>query len=99
MVVRQDQARRQAQGQSATGAGVPLARAARELELKPREFELAVQLGEVRTVVSAPGGRRRVTREEIERHRAAEGFPQALRGRLWAVGTAEGAESVSYTHV
>ncbi|MFI9201424.1 DUF6397 family protein [Streptomyces sp. NPDC053048] len=86
MAVRQDQAR---------GIGeetVAFTRAARELELAPREFELAVQLGEVRTVAVGPGARRRVAREEIERHRSAEGFPKALRTRLWVVGTAEGAE-------
>lgn len=74
------------------GPGVPLARAARELGLKPREFELAVQLGEVRTVAAGPDGRRRVPPEEIDRHGSSEGFPEALRSRLWAVGTAEGAE-------
>ncbi|WP_190127975.1 DUF6397 family protein [Streptomyces mashuensis] len=72
--------------------GVPYARAARELELKPRELLLAVQLGEVRTVADGPGGRRRVPREEVGRHRAQEGFPDALRTRLRTVGTAEGAE-------
>ncbi|MEU3753252.1 DUF6397 family protein [Streptomyces olivoreticuli] len=73
-------------------AGVPFGRAARELELKPREFELAVQLGHVRTVASGPGGRRRVPRDEIERHTAGSGFPDTLRTRVWVVGTAEGAE-------
>uniref|UniRef100_UPI001489AF1A DUF6397 family protein n=1 Tax=Streptomyces sp. I05A-00742 TaxID=2732853 RepID=UPI001489AF1A len=73
--------------------GVPLGRAARELGLKPNEFELAVQLGEVRTAASGPGAVRRVVPgEEIERHRSAEGFPEALRARLWTVGTADGAE-------
>lgn len=83
---------RQAQARSASEQSIPFARAARELELKPREFELAVQLGEVRTVSSGPGGRRRIAREEIGRHKSAEGFPKELRTRLWAVGTAEGAE-------
>ncbi|MGK5728849.1 DUF6397 family protein [Streptomyces sp. URMC 124] len=72
-------------------ATVACGRAARELGLRPREFELAVQLGHVRTV-SAPGGRPRVAREEIERHRSGEGFPGSLRNRLWAVGTAEAAQ-------
>ncbi|MFI1252641.1 DUF6397 family protein [Streptomyces netropsis] len=76
----------------ATEESVAFGRAARELELKPREFELAVQLGDVRTVASGPGRRRRVTRAEIERHRSADGFPEGLRSRLWVVGTAEGAE-------
>ncbi|MFI1179355.1 DUF6397 family protein [Streptomyces sp. NPDC020799] len=72
--------------------GVPFGRAARELELKPREFELAVQLGHVRTVATGPGGRRRVPRDEIARHTGVAGFPNALRTRVWVVGTAEGAE-------
>ncbi|MEU7106792.1 DUF6397 family protein [Streptomyces sp. NPDC046215] len=72
--------------------GLPLGRAARELELKPREFELAVQLGYVRTVAAGPGGRRRVSHEEIEKHKSGPGFPEALRTRLWVVGTADAAE-------
>ncbi|MFI2076273.1 DUF6397 family protein [Streptomyces triculaminicus] len=88
MTVRQDQD----QDRHVAEETVPQARAARELELKPRELELAVQLGEVRTVAAEPGGRRRVPRQEIERHRSAEGFPKALRTRLWVVGTTEGAE-------
>ncbi|MFC5721536.1 DUF6397 family protein [Streptomyces gamaensis] len=76
----------------AAAPGVPFSRAARELGLKPREFELAVQLGHVRTLPSRSGGRRRVAAEEIERHRGSTGFPEALRSRVWVVGTAEGAE-------
>ncbi|MDG4864574.1 DUF6397 family protein, partial [Streptomyces sp. T-3] len=67
-------------------------RAARELELKRGEFELAVQLGCIRTVVGEESGRRRVTRTELDRLRAARGFPGALRERVRMVGTAEGAE-------
>ncbi|MFF7728996.1 DUF6397 family protein [Streptomyces sp. NPDC008001] len=74
-----------------TAGTVACGRAARELGLKPREFELAVQLGHVRTV-SVPGGRPRVAREEIERLRSGAGFPDSLRNRLWAVGTAEAAQ-------
>ncbi|MEU3353849.1 DUF6397 family protein [Streptomyces sp. NPDC037389] len=98
MEVRQARQERQRQERGRTGAhgpawpGVPFARAARELGLKPREFELAVHLGEVRTVSAGPDGRRRVPPEEIDRHGSSEGFPEALRSRLWAVGTAEGAE-------
>ncbi|MES4902088.1 MULTISPECIES: DUF6397 family protein [unclassified Streptomyces] len=66
-------------------------RAARELGLKRGEFELAVQLGEVRTVAVGAMGRR-VARAELLRLTAAEGFPSALRARLRVVGTAEGAE-------
>lgn len=84
---------REHQKRGTASAAVPFARAARELELKPREFELAVQLGLVRTVTAGPGGRHpRVAREEIDRHRAGPGFPEALRTRLWVVGTSEGAE-------
>ncbi|MBT2384519.1 DUF6397 family protein [Streptomyces sp. ISL-11] len=83
---------RQCQERGSAVDAVPFTRAARELELKPREFELAVQLGLVRTVAHGPGGRRRVTREEIDRHTAGGGFPGTLRSQVWAVGTAEGAE-------
>ncbi|WP_053160986.1 DUF6397 family protein [Streptomyces caatingaensis] len=68
---------------------VPVLRAARELGLKPGEFELAVQLGEVRTVTSGPGGPRRVPAAEVGRHAGREA---ALRARLRVVGTAWGAE-------
>ncbi|WP_372411132.1 DUF6397 family protein [Streptomyces luteireticuli] len=68
---------------------VPVLRAARELGLKPGEFELAVQLGEVRTVASGPGGVRRVPAGEVERHAGGE---SALRARLRVVGTAGAAE-------
>ncbi|MFH8985425.1 DUF6397 family protein [Streptomyces varsoviensis] len=70
---------------------VSLVAAARELRLKPREFELAVRLGVVRTLPAAPQGRRRVAREEIERHTADPGFPETLRARVWTLGTTEGA--------
>ncbi|MEU8545918.1 DUF6397 family protein [Streptomyces roseoverticillatus] len=75
-----------------TAATVACGTAARELGLRPREFELAVQLGHVRTVSAAAGGRPRVAREEIERLRSGAGFPESLRNRLWAVGTAEAAQ-------
>ncbi len=70
---------------------VPFGAAAKELRLKPREFELAVRLGVVRTLPAAPHGKRRVAREEIERHTADAGFPEALRARVWTLGTTEGA--------
>ncbi|MFE7115243.1 DUF6397 family protein [Streptomyces sp. NPDC057654] len=74
------------------GQSVPLGTAARELRLKPREFELAVRLGAVRTLPAAqPSGKRRVAREEIERHTAEAGFPEVLRARVWTLGTTEGA--------
>ncbi|MFC8535638.1 DUF6397 family protein [Streptomyces sp. NPDC057249] len=66
------------------------ARAATELGLKRNEFDLAVYLGAVR-VNSGPDGRPRIGRAEIERLRAQDGFPDALRERVRTVGTAEGA--------
>ena len=67
-------------------------RAARELELKRGEFDLAVHLGRIRTVPDeGGGGGRRVERAEIDRLRAQDGFPQALRDDIRAVGTTEGA--------
>lgn len=76
---------------TAERAPVTQSRAARELGLKRGEFELAVMLGRIHTVSDAIGGRRRVTREEIERVRAGEGFPGAWMERIRAVGTTEGA--------
>ncbi|GGJ90236.1 hypothetical protein GCM10011583_22020 [Streptomyces camponoticapitis] len=67
-------------------------RAAQELRLRRGEFELATQLGHVRTVGGAVSGRRRVARGEVERLRRAAGFPEVLRERVRTVGTAEGAE-------
>ncbi|MFI0819391.1 DUF6397 family protein [Streptomyces sp. NPDC021098] len=86
-VVRVEQEARKAQRQP---TGVAFRTAARMLGLMPREFELAEQLGEVRTI-STPAGRR-VAREELARLTAAEGFPEALRDRVRVVGTADGAE-------
>ncbi|MGA4847162.1 DUF6397 family protein [Streptomyces sp. G5(2025)] len=65
--------------------------AARELGLKRGEFDLAVMLGHIRAVSDAMGGQRRVTREEIDRVRGSEGFPETLRTCIRAVGTTEGA--------
>ena len=66
-------------------------RAARELGLKRSQFDLAVNLGRIRTVPDEGGGGRRVARTEIERLRAAPGFPDALTKSVEAVGTTEGA--------
>ncbi|MGW6054878.1 DUF6397 family protein [Streptomyces sp. NPDC055189] len=76
---------------TAAPTSVTQSRAARELGLKRGEFELAVMLGRIRTVGDTAGGRRHVTREEIERVRAGEGFPEAWLERIKAVGTTEGA--------
>ncbi|UQA91603.1 DUF6397 family protein [Streptomyces halobius] len=83
-------------GQQALAAG----RAARELELRTGEFELATQLGEVRTIPAGPDGRpgaagplgrRRVPAEEVARLQAEPGFPDTLRERIRTVGTTEAA--------
>ncbi|MGW0495670.1 DUF6397 family protein [Streptomyces sp. NPDC003007] len=67
-------------------------RAARELSLKRSEFDLAVNLGLVRTVPDEGGGGRRVPQGEIDRLRSDGGFPGALRERVTTVGTTEGAK-------
>ncbi|MER5215543.1 DUF6397 family protein [Streptomyces sp. NPDC002838] len=66
-------------------------RAARELGLKRSEFDLAVDLGHLRTLPDEGGGGRRVARSEIDRVRSSDGFPDSLRARVKAVGTKEGA--------
>ncbi|MEU6813958.1 DUF6397 family protein [Streptomyces sp. NPDC046860] len=67
-------------------------RAARELVFKRYEFDLAVQLGRIRTVPDeAIGGGWRVARTEIARLQAQPGFPETLRERVRVVGTKEGA--------
>ncbi|GGW43533.1 hypothetical protein GCM10010503_20270 [Streptomyces lucensis JCM 4490] len=69
-----------------------LGRAARELGLSRDEFDLAVQLGRIRTVPGGSGGAgRRVERAEIDRLRAQDGFPEALQEQVRVVGTAQGA--------
>ncbi len=80
-------------------AGAPFApsRAARELGLKRREFELAVHLGCVRTVPDEGGGGGRVSRDEIDRLRNDQRFPETLRERVRAVGTGDGAELMDVT--
>lgn len=75
-----------------SGRTLALGRAARELGLKRSELDLAVQLGCLRTVVDDGGGGRRITRAEIDRLRAEEGFPEALRERVEAVGSTVAAE-------
>ncbi|WP_436840253.1 DUF6397 family protein [Streptomyces flavofungini] len=54
-------------------------------------------LGRIRTVADPAGGRRRVQREEIDRVRAAPGFPESLRAHVKTVGTAEGAALMEIT--
>jgi hypothetical protein len=76
---------------------VTQSRAARELGLQRSEFDIAVYLGRIRTAPGEGGGARRVTHTEIERLRAQEGFPQALRDSVKAVGAAEGAALMKVT--
>lgn len=82
-----------------TKRGTPFSqsRAARELGLKRSEFDLAVQLGRIRTLPDEGGGGRRVDRAEIERLRNQEGFPQSLRRRIEVVGTRDGAALMEVT--
>ncbi|GGP32245.1 DUF6397 family protein [Streptomyces melanogenes] len=75
-----------------SGKTVTLGRAAQQLDLKRGEFDLAVQLGHVRTVREDLGARPRVAQEEVERIRSAEDFPEALRERVRVVGTAEASQ-------
>ncbi|MFD8822716.1 DUF6397 family protein [Streptomyces sp. NPDC059605] len=65
--------------------------AARELLLKRGEFAIAVHLGLIRLTVRQGGGRPRVDHAEVQRLRSQGGFPEALREKVRAVGTAEGA--------
>ena len=67
-------------------------RAARELGLKRGEFDLAVNLGLIRTVRDEGGGGPRVALAEIDRLRSGDGFPDVLRDRVATVGTTEGAK-------
>lgn len=83
-------------GPTRTAAVAP-SRAARELGLKRSEFDLAVRLGRIRTVPDDGGGGRRVPRDEIDRIRAADGFPEGLRAAVRAVGTTEGAALMDVT--
>ncbi|MFK4105263.1 DUF6397 family protein [Streptomyces sp. NPDC019531] len=69
-------------------------RAARELGLKRSEFDLAVHLGQIRTIPDEGGGGRRVASVEIDRLRATDGFPDSLRQRVRLVGTTEGAKAM-----
>ncbi len=82
---------------AAIGAPLSQSRAARELGLKRREFDLAVHLGYVRTIADDGGGGLRVARTEIDRVRSADGFPEALETRIRIVGTAEGAALMKVT--
>ncbi|MEU6863402.1 DUF6397 family protein [Streptomyces sp. NPDC046876] len=79
---------------AAPGPTVGGATAAGELGLSRGEFARAVQLGIVRAAPAAPGGAARYTRAELDRVRAAKGFPEALRARIETVAGAEAAGAV-----
>ncbi|MEU1622595.1 DUF6397 family protein [Streptomyces sp. NPDC005722] len=76
--------------ETAAREALGMQRAREELCLEAEEFEVALQTGEVRTA-PAVGGRRRVVREDVDRLREEEGFPDRLRARLELVGGIEGA--------
>ncbi len=74
-----------------SGLSCTPSRAARELGLKRGEFDLAVHLGRIRTTPDEGGGGRRVARDEIDRLRSTDGFPEALLESVRTVGTTDGA--------
>ncbi|MFE9924186.1 DUF6397 family protein [Streptomyces sp. NPDC005774] len=76
---------------TAVGSWVTAGRAARELGLKPDEFDLAVDLGRIRATPDERGAGRRVDCVELERLRARPGHPEGLRESVRTVGTTEGA--------
>ncbi|WP_455361158.1 DUF6397 family protein [Streptomyces sp. SYSU K21746] len=80
----------------AEGEGRPLGpeRAARELALTRGEFDMGVRLGIIRAHPVAEGRVRRsaVSREEIERLKGTENFPESLRSRVRTAGAAEAAQ-------
>ncbi|MFE0629941.1 DUF6397 family protein [Streptomyces sp. NPDC058864] len=76
--------------ETAAREALGMQRARQELCLEAEEFEVALQTGEVRTA-PAVGGRRRVVREDVDRLREEEGFPDRLRARLELVGSIEAA--------
>ncbi|MFI7361706.1 DUF6397 family protein [Streptomyces sp. NPDC050149] len=78
---------------------ITVSRAAAELELRRGEFALAVHLGIVRVDARQPGGRAGVHREEIDRLRSEDGFPETLQERVRTVGTADGARLLGISPV
>lgn len=79
--------------EAAAHEALGMQRAREELCLQAAEFEVALQIGEVRTA-PAVGGRRRVVREDVDRLRGEEGFPDGLRARLALVGGIEAAAMI-----
>lgn len=72
---------------------ISLNRAREELGLSFADFELALQLGEIRTVACG-GGQWRVGAAELARVRGREGHPQVLLDRLRLVTSGEAAELI-----
>lgn len=75
------------------GELVPLNRARDELGLDYDEFDVAVQIGEVPTVVCGPG-QWKVPARELARLRGADGHPQILLDRLRLVTSTDAAELI-----
>ncbi|WAX81360.1 DUF6397 family protein [Streptomyces sp. KMM 9044] len=73
------------------GSWVTPGRAARELGLRPGEFDPAVDLGRIRVTSGERGTGRRVDRGELQRLQARPDHPEALRESVRTVGTTEGA--------
>lgn len=71
---------------------VAMRTASRELGLRPKVLELAVQVGEIRSVRGVSAGQRRVPRTELTRLKESAGFPQSFEERLQVVDAADGAE-------
>ncbi|MEU9336178.1 DUF6397 family protein [Streptomyces sp. NPDC048290] len=72
-------------------------RTARELGLHQKDLDLAVRLGRVRSVADPTGPGRCVTRAEIDRLRAQDGFPDTLRDSVRAVAASHGGELLGIT--
>ena len=93
-VVRRGTARAQRGGRAVdAGELVSLSRARDELGLDYDEFEVALQVGEVPTVVCGPGVWK-VPRAELARLRGAEGRPDTLLERLRLVSSGGAAEAM-----
>lgn len=80
---------------AAAAPGLAPGRALQELDLKRGEFDLAIQLGYIRTTPGPSGGPPRIEQREIDRLRGKEGFPGTLRERVRTVGTLEGTRLIS----
>ncbi|MFD7609371.1 DUF6397 family protein [Streptomyces sp. NPDC059828] len=85
--------------ETGTGTTTSLAfgQAAVALKLKHRELALGVRLGYIRCTPGREAGSDLVPLDEVDRLRALEGFPGALRERVRTVATAEACRLVSTT--